>query len=229
MKSTREACLEERVARVFNIFYVKGLKYDEAKTITLKCTQQLFFLNQSEIYAGIKSGDTTVFSKVVEKWQDMVYNTAISIVQNEEDAEDITQDVFIRLYQNIDGFREEAQLSTWIYRITLNHAFDLEKRKKRQKHGGLIKKIFFVREEEEPVNFNHPGVLLDNKEKAAVLFQAIKELPKNQRVAFTLHKIEGLSYKEVADIMDISLYAVESLMGRAKNKLKKILEQYYQS
>lgn len=186
-------------------------------------------MNQSEIYAGIKSGDTTVFSKVVEKWQDMVYNTAISIVQNEEDAEDITQDVFIRLYQNIDGFREEAQLSTWIYRITLNHAFDLEKRKKRQKHGGLIKKIFFVREEEEPVNFNHPGVLLDNKEKAAVLFQAIKELPKNQRVAFTLHKIEGLSYKEVADIMDISLYAVESLMGRAKNKLKKILEQYYQS
>ena len=159
----------------------------------------------------------------------MVYNTAISIVQNEEDAEDITQDVFIRLYENIDGFREEAQLSTWIYRITINQALDFEKRKKRQKRGGLIKKIFFVREEEEPVNFNHPGVLLDNKEKAAVLFQAIKKLPTNQRVAFTLHKIEGLSYKEVAGIMNISLYAAESLLLRARNGLKKILEQYYQS
>jgi RNA polymerase sigma-70 factor (ECF subfamily) len=184
-------------------------------------------LNHSDLLSGIQSGDGAVFSTLVDRWQNMVYNTALGIVQNEEDAEDITQDVFIRLYENIVSFRQEAQLSTWIYRITVNLALDFEKRKKRQKHGGLLKKIFFVKAEEEPVNFHHPGVLLDNKEKAAILFKALKKLPEKQKIAFTLHKIEGLSAKEVAEIMETSLYAVESLIGRAKNGLKKVLEQYY--
>jgi RNA polymerase sigma-70 factor (ECF subfamily) len=184
-------------------------------------------LNHSDLLSGIQSGDGAVFSTLVDRWQNMVYNTALGIVQNEEDAEDITQDVFIRLYENIGSFRQEAQLSTWIYRVTVNLALDFEKRKKRQKHGGLLKKIFFVKAEEEPVNFHHPGVLLDNKEKAAILFKALKKLPEKQKIAFTLHKIEGLSAKEVAEIMETSLYAVESLIGRAKNGLKKVLEQYY--
>ncbi len=186
-------------------------------------------MNQSEIFARIKSSDPTVFSEIVEHWQSMLYNTAISIVQNEEDAEDITQDVFIEVYENMESFRDEASFSTWLYRITVNKALDFEKKKKRQKHGGLFKRIFAVKEEEQPVSFNHPGVLLDNKEKSAVLFKALKKLPPNQKIAFTLHKIEGLSYKEVAGIMNISLYAAESLMGRARNGLKKILEQYYLS
>lgn len=184
-------------------------------------------MNHSEISTGIRSGETPVFSELVEQWQNMVYNTAISIVQNEEDAEDITQDVFIKVYENMSGFRQEAQLSTWIYRITVNLALDFEKRKKRQKYGGLLKKIFLVREDEEPVNFNHPGVQLDNKEKAAILFRALKKLPEKQRVAFTLHKVEGLSYKEVAEIMETTLFSVESLIGRAKTGLRKTLENYY--
>lgn len=185
-------------------------------------------MNQPDTTTGIKNGGIA-FADIVEQSQGMVYNTALSIVQNEADAEDITQEVFIEVYESLDDFREEAQLSTWIYRITVNKALDFEKRKKRHKHGGLLKRIFSVKEEEEPANFNHPGAQLDNKEKAAILFKALKKLPQNQQVAFTLHKIEGLPYKEVAEIMETSLYAVESLMARAKSSLKKILEQYYQS
>jgi RNA polymerase sigma-70 factor (ECF subfamily) len=186
-------------------------------------------LNQTDITARLKNGDASVFTDIVEQCQAMVYNTVLNIVQNEEDAEDITQDVFIDVYETINNFRQEAKLSTWIYRMAVNKALDFEKRKKRQKHGGLLKRIFSVGEEEEPASFHHPGVQLDNKEKAAMLFKALKRLPQNQQVAFTLHKIEGLPYKEVADIMETSLQAVESLMGRAKNGLKNILEQYYQS
>lgn len=175
------------------------------------------------------NADPPNFRAIVEQWQNMVYNTALSIVQIEEDAEDITQDVFLDVYEKLSEFRGEAQLSTWIYRITINKSLDFEKKKKRQKNGGLFKQIFGVREEEEPVNFNHPGVLLDNKEKAAALFKALKVLPEKQRVAFTLHKIEGLPYQEIAAIMDTSLYSVESLMVRAKAGLKKTLEQFYQS
>jgi RNA polymerase sigma-70 factor (ECF subfamily) len=184
-------------------------------------------LNQPELIHRLKNGDTSVFSDIVTLWQNMVYNTALSIVQNETDAEDITQDVFIEVYEKSDQFRGDALLSTWIYRITINKALDLERRKKRQKNGGLLQKIFAVKEEEEPVNFNHPGVQLDNKENAAMLFKALKKLPENQQVAFTLHKIEGLTYQQMADVMDISLSAAEGLMVRAKTGLKKILEHYY--
>ena len=186
-------------------------------------------MNHAELTVRIKNNDPSVFTDIVEQCQGMVYNAALSIVQNEADAEDITQDVFIDVYESLDEFRKEAQLSTWIYRITINKALDFQKKKKRHKHGGLLKRIFSLREEEEPVNFDHPGARLDNKEKAAVLFKALKKLPENQQVAFTLHKMEGLPYKEVAEIMETSLYAVESLMVRAKSSLKKILEQYYQS
>lgn len=185
-------------------------------------------MNQEDIISRLKSGDTDVFNEVVNAWQNKVYNTAISIVQNEEDAEDITQEVFVTLYQRIDGFREESLLSSWIYRITISKSLDHEKRKKRQKRGGLLKKILFIHEEEEPANFDHPGILLDNKERARILFGALKKIPEKQRVAFTLHKMEGLTNQEIAAILNTSLYAVESLQLRAKNNLKDILKNYYE-
>ena len=185
-------------------------------------------MNQPDIIVRLKQGDKTVYTEVVEQWQHMIYNTTLSIVQNEEDAEDITQDVFVALYERIQDFREESTLSTWLYSITVRKALDLEKRKSRQKRGGFLQKIFAVKESEEPVNFNHPGILLDNKENATVLFKALKKLPDKQRIAFTLHKMEGLSYQQIAAIMDTSLYAIESLQVRAKNNLKKILSDYYE-
>jgi RNA polymerase sigma factor (sigma-70 family) len=159
----------------------------------------------------------------------MIYNTALGIVQNEEDAEDITQEVYITLYEKIADFRKESKLSTWLYTITIRKALDFEKRKKSQKHGGLLKKIFAYKDADEPVSFNHPGIQLDNKEMAAVLFKALKKLPEKQRVAFTLHKLEGLPHQEIADVMQASQTAIESLLVRARNNLKKILRIYYEN
>ena len=78
-----------------------------------------------------------------------------------------------------------------------------------------------------PPDFNHPGVVMDKKEDAAALFNAIGQLPENQRLAFTLHKVEGLSYQEVSEVMRTTVSSVESLMHRARINLKKILEVYY--
>ena len=77
------------------------------------------------------------------------------------------------------------------------------------------------------VEFDHPGVQLEKKERANELFYALKQIPDKQRIAFTLHKLEGQSYQEVAEIMNTTLYAVESLMGRAKTNLRKVLSSYY--
>lgn len=185
-------------------------------------------MNQPDLLEKLSNGDTTVFSKIVVQSQEMVYNTVLAIVQNEEDAEDVTQEVFIKVYESIGGFRKEAALSTWIYRIAVTKALDFLKTKQRQKNGGLLKRIFISAKEEEPANFYHPGVALDKKEDAAVLFKAINQLPEKQKLAFILHKLEALSNPEIAAVMKISVAAVESLQSRARANLRDILKEYYQ-
>ena len=186
-------------------------------------------MNQPELIEQLQQGDESAFKKLVDEWQDMVYNTALGIVQNADDADDITQEVFIQAYQSISSFKGESKISTWLYRITVSKSLDHEKRKKRKKRFGFVQSLFGSREEEQlhPAEFDHPGVHLEKKERAGELFGALKQIPDKQRIAFTLHKLEGQSYQEIAEIMNISLYAVESLMSRAKTNLRKVLSGYY--
>jgi RNA polymerase sigma-70 factor (ECF subfamily) len=188
-------------------------------------------LNQPELVEKLRQGNELAFTQFVEEWQDMVYNTAMGIVQNEDDADDITQEVFIQVFQSIGSFKGESKISTWLYRITVSKSLDLEKKKGRKKRFAVIQRLFGGSEEEQvsPVEFDHPGVLMEKKEKAATLFKALKQLPPNHRIAYTLHKLEGQSYQEIAEIMNTTLFAVESLMGRAKTNLKKILKGYYEN
>ena len=182
-----------------------------------------------ELIRKLKQGDQLGFVAVMDQYQHMVYNTAVGIVQNEEDADDITQEVFEQVYLSISSFKGESKLSTWLYRITISKALDHEKKKKRKKRFGIVKSLFGNSDSEKytPIEFYHPGVQLEQKERAAELFAALKKLPDNQRVAFTLHKLEGQSHQEIAEIMNKSLYAVEALMGRAKANLKSLLHNYY--
>jgi len=186
-------------------------------------------LNQPELVLLLQQGDESAFKKLVDEWQDMVYNTAVSIVQNADDADDITQEVFIQVYQSISSFKGESKFSTWLYKVTLSKALDHEKKKKSKKRFAFVQTLFGNNNDEElhPVEFDHPGVQLEKKQRANELFNALKQIPDKQRIAFTLHKLEGQSYQEVAEIMNTSLYAVESLMGRAKTNLKKVLSKYY--
>ncbi|MEP7106442.1 MAG: RNA polymerase sigma factor [Ferruginibacter sp.] len=187
-------------------------------------------MNQSEeLINKLKQGDQAGFTAFMDLYQDMVYNTAISMVQNADDADDITQEVFVQVFLSIHAFKGESKLSTWLYRITISKALDHEKKKNRKKRFGFVQSLFGGPDNEHlhPVDFNHPGVQLENKERAGELFKALKQLPEKQRIAFTLHKLEGQSHQEIAEIMKTSLYAIESLMGRAKANLKKVLYNYY--
>ncbi|MBC7947462.1 MAG: RNA polymerase sigma factor [Chitinophagaceae bacterium] len=188
-------------------------------------------MDERTLVEQLKQGDETAFKTIVETWQNMVYNTALGIVQSAEDAEDIAQEVFVQVYQSIHAFKGESKFSTWLYRITVTKSLDHERKKKRKKRFGFVKSIFGEQNEVlvNPPDFHHPGVVLDNKENASVLFRAISDLPENQRIAFTLNKVEGLSYQEVSEVMNSSVSSVESLMHRAKNNLKKKLEDYYNS
>ena len=187
-------------------------------------------MNEWTLIDQLKKGDESAFKFIVDNYKDMVYNTALAIVQQSEDAEDVTQEVFVQVYQSIEGFKRESKFSTWLYRITLSKAMDHERRKKRKKRFAFVKSLFGEEGEvvANPPDFNHPGVTLDNKEKAAILFKAMGSLPDNQRTAFVLNKVEGLSYQEISDVMKTSVSAVESLLHRAKTNLRKELKTFYE-
>ena len=187
-------------------------------------------MDEQFLIERLKQGDEAAFKKIVETWQDMVYNTAIGILQNAEDAEDVSQEVFVQVFESVKSFKAEAKFSTWLYRITVSKALDHLRKKKRKKRFAYIQSIFGANNETviDKPDFHHPGVTLDNKERATTLFKAINQLPENQKIAFTLHKLEGLSYQEISDIMKTSVSSVESLMHRAKNNLKRLLTVDYE-
>ena len=170
------------------------------------------------------------FQNIYNQYNILVYNVALHYLQNIEDAEEITQDVFIQLHQSLDKFKNNSSLKTWIYRITINKCLDFIKHKN-------SKKRFFIfgtksNSEIELVNvsnFEHPGILMENKENAAILFKVINELTENQKTAFILSKLDGLSNPEISSIMDVSISSVESLIFRAKSSLKEKLSDKFEN
>ncbi|MCB0669412.1 MAG: RNA polymerase sigma factor [Saprospiraceae bacterium] len=171
--------------------------------------------------AGLTGGQLQTFRDLYDLFSDKVYNTALSYTQNTVDAEEVTQEVFIRIFQKASQFKGDSTLSTWIYRISVNTSLNFLRKKRRF--------LFFKTGEAEidQPDFQHPGVLLENKEEATYLFKTIATLPESQKTAFILSYIEHLPRQEVADIMDLSLKAVESLLQRGKNNLRKKLEKFY--
>lgn len=180
----------------------------------------------------MQQGDSAAFRELVAHYTDRVYNTALGLLQNREDAEDITQEVFVEVYRSIGGFRGDASLTTWIYRIAVQKSLEQIRTANRRKRSGILLSLF-GKEHLVPVAasapFYHPGIKLENKERAAILFGAIRNLPVNQRTAFTLHKVESMSYAEIAEVMKVSVSSVESLMFRAKQSLQKQLSAMYEN
>jgi RNA polymerase sigma factor (sigma-70 family) len=173
--------------------------------------------------------NTTEFVALYQQYKLLVYNVALSYVQNVEDAEEITQDVFIQLHQSMDGFKNQSSLKTWIYRIAINKSLDFLKHKKSRKRFFIFGKRSENEYEIQNVsNFEHPGVLLENQEKSKILFQVINGLAEKQKTAFILSKIDGLSNPEIASIMELTVSSVESLLFRAKDNLKKKLAEKFE-
>ena len=187
-------------------------------------------MNDREFIQQIKEGSEPAFRQLVEQYQQMVVNTCLGLIHNLDDTEDIAQEVFIEVFQSIHKFRSDSKLSTWLYRIAVNKSLNYIRDNKKRLLTGKIKDIF------SRINDSHsdgcfspdqPDTKLQEKQKAEFLHRAIDKLPKNQRVAFTLNKYEDLPYKEIAEVMAVSLSSVESLIHRAKKNLQTYLYDCY--
>jgi RNA polymerase sigma-70 factor (ECF subfamily) len=180
----------------------------------------------------LRNGDEHAYRQIVDTYQAYVLNCCFKFVGNKETAEDLTQEVFIEVYRSINIFRSEAKFSTWLYRIAITKSLDHLKSLKRKKRYAFVKSIFSDTESEEHLltsDIDNPQQVLENEDRVKVLSWAIASLPENQKVAFTLSKYDELSNKEIADILNTTVSAVEALMFRAKENLKKKLYKYYRN
>ena len=188
-------------------------------------------MREHELLTQIKAGHPDAFRRLVELYQHNVVNICYRFLHNREDAEDMAQEVFLEVYASIDTFREEAKLSTWMYRIAVTKSLDFLRKQKRQKRFGRVRQLLGPQEEVKhaPASLQQtPHQELEQQERAQILRQAIDGLPENQQIAFTLSKYDGLSYTDIADVMGTSISSVESLIHRAKKNLQKKLYRYYE-
>lgn len=172
-----------------------------------------------------QKGNTDAFEKLVYKYEKLIYNLAYSMLRNEQDAYDISQEVFIKVYQSITTFNFTAKFSTWIHRITVNTTID-EIRKRKNKETEYIDKMVDVgdgaiaKQFEDKSPTPEDQILL--KERNQDLIDSIKKLKEEHRIALTLRDIKGYSYEEIAEILDCSLGTVKSRISRARSNLKEI-------
>jgi RNA polymerase sigma-70 factor (ECF subfamily) len=177
----------------------------------------------------LNSNSQKAFVELVDRYQPLVVKTCRGFVASYADAEDLTQEVFIEVYQSLSNFRNESKLSTWLYRIAVNKSLNFVRKKKRESvlqsidrffTGGNRGSQYFDIEENSNAN---PEKQIQKKEDKLILKQAINSLPDNQRIAFILSKYQDLSYKEIAEVMNVTVASVESLLFRAKANLQKKL------
>ncbi len=175
----------------------------------------------------LRQGHEPAFRWLVETYQQRVFRTALAIVANTEEAEDVAQEVFVEVFQTTGRFRGEASLATWLYRLTTSRALKKERDRKRQKRFGFMTSLFSTRNDDkpdyDPPDFQTPGTLLETDEQSRQISRAVASLAESQRVAFTLHYQEELSYQEIAAVLQTSVSAVESLLFRARQTLRKKL------
>lgn len=186
-------------------------------------------MEDANLLQNLKTGNKAAFNELVRLYGNKVINTCYRFLLDKKDAEDIAQEVFIEVYQSVKSFRGEAKLSTWIYRIAVTKSLDEIKKRKRKKRIASIGKMLHL---DDIAHWFAGGTMPDKSmqenENMQEIIKALDVLPDGQRVAFTLSKIEGYSNKEIAEIMNITTIAVESLIYRAKKmvsaQLKEILQ-----
>ncbi|MCX6286271.1 MAG: RNA polymerase sigma factor [Bacteroidetes bacterium] len=186
-------------------------------------------MTDTELIQGILRRDRQAFQYLLEKYQKQVVKTAFYFTGNMEDAEDLSQDIFLEIITSAASFRHSAALSTWIYRITVNRSLNQVKRNKRRVIFQRLAHLFGDgtdnrRSALEPASSITPA---EENEKRILLNNAINSLPENQRIAFVLSKYEDLPYKEICEIMNLSLSSVESLIHRAKINLQNKLSVHF--
>jgi len=180
-------------------------------------------MTDAELMRQVKNGDESAFRTLVEKYQQPIRNLCVQYVGNHQDAEEVAQDVFIRLLRAADSYEPKGKLTTFIYRIAVNLSLNKirDRKWKRWVPWETMNGDEMISHHSDHIE--DPNDLLEKKEKQNEVRKVIDSLPANQKTAVILKRYHGLSYEEIAEVMQCSVSAVESRLHRAKMILKKKL------
>ncbi len=179
----------------------------------------------AELVAQLQQGSEAAFRTLVERYQQRVYSTAFSLLRAAEEAEDVAQEVFVEVYQTVGRFRNETALSTWLYRLATSRALQHRRRANAKKRFAYFTSLLGFHNQvlHEPPDHAHPLALLEGEQQLRLLHGHISRLPSQQQVAFTLRHEQDLSYAEIAAVLGTTVSAVESLLFRARQTLRRHL------
>jgi RNA polymerase sigma factor (sigma-70 family) len=170
--------------------------------------------NDSELIRQFKAGDIRGYNEIVRKYQQQVYWVIRKIVQDHDETDDITQEVFIKVYSALKDFREESNLFTWLYRIATNYAINYTRKVK-------VRNTVSVEIVAEPIESGekNAGEIMDEHTRRKVLEQAIETLPPQQRAVFNMRYYDELQYDEIADILGKSVGGIKANYFHAVKKI----------
>ena len=181
-------------------------------------------MTDNEIIKSILEGDRNSYAILVERHQSMIFITCLGFVHNKEDADDLTQEVFIQAYQSLHSFKGEASFSTWLYRIAVNASLNKVRRSSKFK---LLRRFDSLFGSAKETDTTHPDLQTEDPENILIraehrewVQKALDSLPEKQRTAIVLSKYDELSQKEIAKIMETTEGAVEALLQRAKTNMR---------
>lgn len=185
-------------------------------------------MNEDFLIKKAKKGDSAAFSALMEQHFAMIYNLALRMSGNPDDASDLTQEVMIKLFKNIGAFESKSKFSTWVYRVASNTCLDELRKIKRKKTVSLDAEyetedgsVGYEAEDTAPT----PDVSAERSELKTIVAKAVSRLGEEYRTAVILRDINGLSYTEIAEVIGCSVGTVKSRISRGRANLKEILEK----
>jgi RNA polymerase sigma-70 factor (ECF subfamily) len=180
-------------------------------------------LADDELLARYQKGDPAVLEELFRRYRLLAYRVAYRLLGNEADALDAVQDGFVKVLGHLHGFRGRSSLKTWLLRVISNAALDLGRQRGRQEYVSLDAPDAEVRE--VPLAIDNPSLGLERTDLRHLIDEALATLPECQRRTFVLHADAELSYREVADVLGISIGTVMSRLHYARQKLRGFLAQ----
>lgn len=176
-------------------------------------------MSEEELVSKIIKGDELAFEELFNQYQLKILNLCYAMLHNREEAEDLTQEVFLEIFRSLNKFQNRCKLSTWIYRIAVNKTINQTKKNK-------LRRFFSIDSNDALIvsSFEHTDWSLEEKQYNTYLHQALEKLPTKQKQAFILYSYDGLVQKEIAEIMNCSLQSVEVLVHRARKSLQRHIE-----
>ena len=190
-------------------------------------------IDEAVLIEQCRQGDSAAMERLILKYQNRIYNAILKICANTDDAAELTQETFVKIIENIDGFQGKSSFYTWAFRIAVNLTLNYCQRSVRlglasldakvdEQARGVLKEILC------DDSLPDPAVVAQNKELCEIIIKALIRLDDAQRAVIVLRDIEGMSYAQIAEVLDIELGTVKSRLSRARSNLREVLEMVSQ-